>query len=120
MSEGKVGEDLALLVTDVDALGEKLGNISEYQDVWDNFSDIVTDGTHSFEEMEDALNQVLTAYTNSTIQLESFDKEQADLISTQLQLAGVTKDSAEQYVFLHLLAFFDDIIIECFWLLQTP
>lgn len=98
MSEGKVGEDLALLVTDVDALGEKLGNISEYQDVWDNFSNIVTDGTHSFEEMEDALNQVLTAYTNATITLESFDKEQADLISTQLQLAGVTKESAEIYV----------------------
>lgn len=98
MEDGKVGEELALQFADVEALEEKLGNVSQYQDIWDNFYDTVTDGSHSFEEMEDALNQVLTAYVNATIDLSNFDKAQADAISTQLQLAGVTKESADKYV----------------------
>ena len=98
MQDGKVGEELALQFADVEALEEKLGNVSEYQNIWDNFYDTVTDGSHSFEEMEDALNQVLTAYVNATVDLQNFDREQADAISTQLQLAGVTKESADVYV----------------------
>ena len=98
MQEGKVGEELAVQFKDVDELKEKLGNVSEYQDIWDEFYDTVTDGSHSFEEMEDSLNKVLTAYVNAKIDLENFDRAQADAISTQLQLAGVTKESADAYV----------------------
>ena len=98
MQDGKVGEELAVQFTELDSLKEKLGNVSQYQDVWDNFYNTLSDGTHSFEEMEDALNQVLTAYVNSTIDLQNFDEAQTDAISTQLQLAGVTKESADAYV----------------------
>ena len=98
MEDGKVGEELAAQFADLDDLEESLGNVSDYQEIWDNFYNTMTDGTHSFEEMEDALNQVLTAYVNATIDLENFDAEQAKAISTQLQLAGVTKESADAYV----------------------
>ena len=98
MEDGKVGEELALQFADVEALEEKLGNVSQYQDIWDDFYDTVTDGSHSFAEMEDALNKVLTAYVNATVDLQNFDREQADAISTQLQLAGVTKESADAFV----------------------
>lgn len=98
MQDGKVGEELAVQFTELDSLKEKLGDVSQYQDIWDSFYNTLSDGTHSFEEMEDALNQVLTAYVNSTIDLQNFDKAQADAISTQLQLAGVTKESADVYV----------------------
>lgn len=102
MQEGKEGSDLAFLMSDIEGLEEKLvdaeGNVVDLGDTWDNFFDIMTDGSHSFEEMEDALNQVLTAYVNSTVDLENFDRAQADAISTQLQLAGVTQESADAYV----------------------
>ncbi len=102
MQEGKEGSDLAFLMSDIEGLKEKLvdaeGNVVDLGDTWGNFFDIMTDGSHSFEEMENALNQVLTAYVNSTVDLENFDRAQADAISTQLQLAGVTKESADAYV----------------------
>ena len=102
VQEGKIGEELAFSFADLDDLKSKLvdveGNIVDLGDVWSNFYDVMSDGTHSFEEMEDALNQVLTAYVNSTISINNFDEAQADTISTQLQLAGVTKESADAYV----------------------
>lgn len=102
MQEGKEGSDLAFLMSDIEGLKEKLvdaeGNVVDLGDTWGDFFNIMTDGSHSFEEMEDALNQVLTAYVNSTVDLENFDRAQADAISTQLQLAGVTQESADAYV----------------------
>ena len=102
VQEGKIGEELAFSFADLDDLKSKLvdveGNIVDLGDVWTNFYDVMSDGTHTFEEMKDALNQVLTAYVNSTISINNFDKAQADAISTQLQLAGVTKESADAYV----------------------
>ena len=100
--DGKVGSDLAFLISDLDDLKEKLvdaeGKAIEWGDIWDENAEILTDGTHSFEEMETAINKLLTYYVNSTVALENFDKEEAALISTQLQLAGVTKKSADSYV----------------------
>ena len=102
MNEGKAGTDLAFLLSDINALKNKLvdteGNVVDLGDAWTNFAEIMTDGTHSFEEMESALNEVLTAYVDTTINIENFDEAQAKLISTQLQLAGVTKESADAYV----------------------
>lgn len=101
MAEGKEGTDLAFLMTDIESLEEKLtdadGQLQVSEDTWKEFFDVMTDGSHSFEEMETALNKVLTEYVNNTVQLENFDKAQADAISTQLQLAGVTKESADAY-----------------------
>ena len=101
MAEGKEGTDLAFLMTDIESLEEKLtdadGQLQVSEDTWKEFFDVMTDGSHSFEEMEAALNKVLTEYVNNTVQLENFDKAQADVISTQLQLAGVTKESADAY-----------------------
>ncbi len=98
MSEGKVGEDLAFLMTDIEALKAKLGDVSSYQNIWDNFFRTMTDGNHTFEEMRDALNEVLSAYVNATVDLQNFDAAEAKALSTQLQLAGVTKESADAYV----------------------
>ena len=101
MAEGKEGTDLAFLMTDIESLEEKLkdedGQLQVSEDTWKEFFNVMTDGSHSFEEMETALNKVLTEYVNNTVQLENFDKAQADAISTQLQLAGVTKESADAY-----------------------
>ena len=102
MEEGKEGVDLAFSYEDIDSLKDNLkdaqGNIVELGDTWTNFYDVMTDGSHTFEEMEAALNDVLNAYAKATIDLSNFDKAQADALSTQLQLAGVTKESADAYV----------------------
>lgn len=102
MQEGKEGSDLAFLMSDIEGLKEKLvdanGDAVEFGETWDEFFDVMTDGSHTFEEMEDALNLLLTKYVNATIDIENFDQAQADAMSTQLQLAGVTKESADAYV----------------------
>lgn len=102
MEEGKEGVDLAFSYSDLDSLKSSLtdakGNLVDLGDVWSEFYDTMSDGSHTFEEMEAAINKVLTAYVNASLNLENFDKAQADAISTQLQLAGVTKESADAYV----------------------
>ncbi|MBP5470794.1 MAG: hypothetical protein J6Z11_16310, partial [Candidatus Riflebacteria bacterium] len=74
------------------------GQLQVSESTWNAFFDIMTDGSHSFEEMENALNKVLSEYVHGTISLQNFDKKQADTLATQLELAGVTKESAEAYV----------------------
>lgn len=100
--QSQEGTDLGVLYSDLDSITkafEEAGiTVEQLGDTWTDFKDAITDGSHSFEEIESALNKVVTAYTNATIDLENFDREQADAIATQLQLAGVTKESAEAYV----------------------
>ena len=102
MSEGKKDVDLAFLMSDIEDLKDNLkdadGQLQVSESTWNDFFDIMTDGSHSFEEMENALNKVLSEYVHGTISLQNFDKTQADALATQLELAGVTKESAEAYV----------------------
>ena len=102
MEEGKTGVDLAFSYNDIANLQSKLvdldGNVVDLGDTWDEFFNVMTDGSHSFEEMEESLNNVLTAYATATIDLENFDQEQQKSISTQLQIVGVTKESADNFV----------------------
>ena len=102
IQEGKVGEELAFSYEELDDLKGKLVDVNGYAvnlgDTWTNFYNIMSDGNHTFEEMRDALNEVLTAYVNATIGLNNFDAAEAKALSTQLQRAGVTKESADTYV----------------------
>ena len=102
-ANGKMGADLASSYEDLNKLLEESSKdagdaINVSTETWKKFYDTMSSGNHSFEEMESALNEVMTEYIDGTIKLESFDRQQASAISTQLQLAGVTKESADAYV----------------------
>lgn len=98
----KKGSDLAFLMTDLEDLKTKLvdanGEFKVSQETWNEFFDTCTDGEHTFDEMKNSLNLVLTEYVDGMIDLKNFNEKQAQAISTQLQLAGVTKKSADDYV----------------------
>lgn len=96
---GKTGSDLAVLLTDLEELkdasqkGEVAIQASEA--TWNDLFTTLADGKHEYEDMTAALNKLLTEYVTNTIALKNFDEAQAAEISTQLQQAGVTKESAD-------------------------
>lgn len=99
---GKTGSDLAVLLTDLEELKDASQKgevaIQASEETWNELFTTLADGKHEYEDMTAALNKLLTEYVTNTIALENFDKAQADELSTQLQLAGVTKESADTVV----------------------
>lgn len=101
--EGKSGADLASSFTELNKLLEESSKdandaIKVSDATWQEFFNTMTDGQHTFEEMEAALNKVVTEYVTGTIDIQNFDEAMAKTMSTQLQKFGATKESADAYV----------------------
>lgn len=87
-------------IKDVDALREKLGDIEGFD--FDKFELVVTTDTGtneaSINAIQEAFDEALTAYANYKIALEGINDENKEMIRTQLEMEGATKESAQTFV----------------------
>lgn len=99
---GKVGKEIASDINDVEALRDtfnELGNVDfgNYAD-FDEIEQVLTSGTATAQEVQDAWNQLATTLVNSQLAAGDYSDEIQALISTQLQEKGATKESADAFV----------------------
>ena len=103
IQDGKTGEAIASDIEDVEGLREQfeaLGDAADYGD-WEDFDDLeqtLTSGAATAEEVQAAWNQLATTFVDAKLAAGDYSEEAQALISTQLQAAGVTKESADAFV----------------------
>lgn len=103
IKKGKIGKEIASDISDVEALREEfdaLGSSADYGD-WDSFDDLektLTSGTATAQEVQAAWDQLATTLVQSKLAAGNYTDEVQALVSTQLQAAGVSKESADAFV----------------------
>lgn len=103
IADGKVGTELARSIKDVESLREsftELGDAADFGEYssFDAIENVLTSGKASADEMLDAYNQLATTYATAKLAAADYSEEAQAAISTQLQLAGVTEESADAFV----------------------
>ncbi len=73
-------------ISNLAILNDSFGGLSEFSD----FIETVTDVTATTEEVQDAFDNLSTAYIDNSDMLNSLNRENADYIASQLELMGVT------------------------------
>lgn len=100
----KVGKEIVSSIEDIDALKDEFEDISSSDLNWGDFSgfeDIertLTDGSSSASEMQAAFDQLYTTLAQDKLAANDFDAATQSLVSSQLQSAGATKESADAWV----------------------
>lgn len=100
ISKGKVGKEIASDISDIEGLRDEFEGITDFGD-YESFNEIekiLTSGTATAEQVQSAWNQLATSFVNAKLAAGEYDQQTLDMISTQLQAMGVTKESAETYV----------------------
>lgn len=97
IEDGAVGEELAESITEAIKLTEDLGLDLDDEEVA-HLVDTLTSGTASADEMKGALNELATTWAKTTLAVGDYSEAQKQLVSTQLQGAGATKESADRFV----------------------
>lgn len=109
---GKTGTKLAFGISDIENLKDQIkdadGNAidldeyvkknPEFVNRFKEYEKILTEGTASADEMKDALNGMSTIFADVMLEEGDYSEETKQLVKTQLELAGATKESAEAYV----------------------
>lgn len=102
IKKGKIGKEIASDINDVEALRETFEGIdfSKFTDFssFDEIETVLSSGASSAEEVQSGWNALATAYWNTKLAAAGYSEEAQKLISTQLQEAGVTKESADAFV----------------------
>lgn len=83
-------------ISDVEGLRETFGEIDGFD--FDQFELTVTSDTSSVEDIQKAFDSAATAYANHKIALQEITDENKEMIRTQLEMEGITKDSAQKFV----------------------
>lgn len=81
-------------ISDVDAMRESFGKLKEF----DEFELVVTSDTSGAQEIQNAFDKLLTSYVTQKINLDKITEKNKDMIRTQLEMEGVTHESAQAYV----------------------
>lgn len=84
-------------LTEVEGLRDKLEGIVGAED-FNAFESLVTNANSSASEVEAAFNQMATAYAAAQINMQGATAKTAEMLRTQLQEWGFTKESVDQYV----------------------
>ena len=79
-------------ISNLAMLNDSFGGLSEFSD----FIETVTDVTATTEEVQDAFDNLSTAYIDNSDILNSLNRDNADYIASQLELMGVT--NAQEFV----------------------
>lgn len=79
-------------ISNLAMLNDSFGGLSEFSD----FIETVTDVTATTEEVQDAFDNLSTAYIDNSDMLNSLNRDNADYIASQLELMGVT--NAQEFV----------------------
>lgn len=102
IKDNKTGKELASDINDVESLREAFDDLGDVDfgnyASFDEIEEVLTSGIASSEEVQNAWNQIATSLVNAKLAAGDYTEETQALISTQLQAAGVTKDSAEAFV----------------------
>lgn len=96
------GSKTRLDLDDVEGLRSALVETEEQAGVtgeqFEEFERIVSDGTHSAQEMQDAFDILSTQFVDATLSLNGYTSKNKELIKAQLEEAGYTKESVDAYV----------------------
>lgn len=104
IKSNKVGKEIVSSIEDIDALKDEFEDIFSSDLDWGDFSgfeDIertLTDGSSSAAEMQAAFDQLYTTLAQDKLAANDFDAATQSLVSSQLQSAGATKESADAWV----------------------
>ena len=103
ISKGKIGKEIASDVTAVEALRDSFEgiDISKFTDFesFDQIEQVLTSGTATAQEAQDGWDALATSYWGAKLAAGGYSEEVQALISTQLQANGVTKESADTFVY---------------------
>lgn len=104
----KIGKEIVSDINDIEALREEFKNLSDtdldfgsFGSGMEGFNDIervLTSSSSSAAEMQDAFDQLGTTLVNAKMAANGYDEASQQLVSSQLQQAGITKESADAYV----------------------
>ena len=83
-------------ISDVESLREDFKEINDFD--FDEFELVVTSDTSSADDIQKAFDDALTALVRYKINLQDVDDTNKDMIRTQLEMEGATKESAERVV----------------------
>ena len=104
IKDNKTGKDITSSIKDIEALRKEFEDISNTDLNWgdfDGFEDIertLTDGSSSAKEMQSAFDQLYTTLAQDKLAANDFDESTQSLVSSQLQAAGASKESADAWV----------------------
>ncbi len=73
-------------ISNLAMLNDSFGGLSEFSD----FIETVTDVTATTEEVQDAFDNLSTAYIDNSDMLNNLNRDNADYIASQLELMGIT------------------------------
>lgn len=100
----KIGKEIVSNINDIESLREEFKDLDESTLDWGNFKDfddierVLTDSSSSASEMQEAFDQLGTTLLNAKMAADDYSEASATMVSSQLQQAGITKESADAFV----------------------
>lgn len=104
----KIGKEIVSDINDIEALREEFKDLSDTDldfgsfgsgmEGFDKIERVLTNSSSSAAEMQDAFDQLGTTLVNAKMAANDYDETSQQLVSSQLQQAGATKESADAYV----------------------
>lgn len=104
----KIGEEIVSDINDIEALREEFKDLSDTDldfgsfgsgmEGFDEIERVLTSSSSSAAEMQSAFDQLGTTLVNAKMAANDYDEASQQLVSSQLQQAGATKESADAYV----------------------
>ena len=97
------GEKTRLDIDDVEGLRSSLvasedNPLGVTSEQFEEFERVVSDGTHTIEEMQEAFDKLSTEFVDATLAINGYTDANKNLIKAQLEDAGYTKESVDAYV----------------------
>lgn len=104
----KIGKEIVSDINDIEALREEFKDISDTDldfgsfgsgmEGFDEIERVLSDSSSSAAEMQSAFDQLANTLVNAKLAEGDFNEETQQLISSQLQQKGISKESADAYV----------------------
>lgn len=104
----KIGKEIVSDINDIEALREEFKDLSDTDldfgsfgsgmEGFDKIERVLTNSSSSAAEMQSAFDQLGTTLINAKMAANDYDEASQQLVSSQLQQAGATKESADAYV----------------------
>ena len=104
----KIGEEIVSDINDIEALREEFKDLSDTDldfgsfgsgmEGFDEIERVLTSSSSSAAEMQSAFDQLGNTLVNAKMAANDYDEASQQLVSSQLQQAGATKESADAYV----------------------
>lgn len=104
----KIGKEIVSDINDIEALREEFKDLSDTDldfgsfgsgmEGFDEIERVLTSSSSSAAEMQSAFDQLGNTLVNAKMAANDYDEASQQLVSSQLQQAGATKESADAYV----------------------